>query len=98
MQAGDAFSILSESIPMIHKGFSQVLFRNVSLVAASNDQFFLEWEMSGTHTGDFFEIPPTGKKIEVKGLDAISIESGKISEIRSFYDSSLFTQPLMSNE
>ncbi len=60
----------------------------------SENQFFLEWQMTGKNTGEFFGYPPTGKRIDIKGLDSISIEANRIKEIKSFYDSSLFTQQL----
>lgn len=36
--------------------------------------------MSGTHTGDFWGIPATGKKVEFTGIYIVRIENGKIIE------------------
>ncbi|MEO1055086.1 MAG: ester cyclase [Bacteroidota bacterium] len=93
-QAGDAIDLLKGSITSTHDMFSDVLFQIISLSAASENQFFLEWQMTGKNTGEFFGHPPTGKSIEIQGLDSIQLESGKIADIKSFYDSSLFTQQL----
>jgi len=36
--------------------------------------------MSGTHTGDFWGIPATGKKVEFTGIYIVRIQNGKIVE------------------
>ena len=94
MQEGKAVELLSGSIAATHQAFPNVLFKIISLNAISKKQFFLEWLMIGTNTGDFFGNPPTGKNIEIKGIDAIMLESAKIKEVRSYYDSSLFSLQL----
>lgn len=93
-QAGTAIDVLKNSIATTHEAFSGISFQIISVETSSDNQFFLEWQMKGTNTGDFFGYPPTGKGIEIRGLDAIKIESNKIKEIKSFYDSSLFGQQL----
>ena len=93
-QEGSAIDLLTGSIAGTHKAFPGVLLQIVSLSATRKNLFFLEWQMTGTNTGEFFGHPPTGKRIEIHGLDAITFESNKIAEIRSFYDSSLFSQQL----
>ena len=93
-QEGIAKAVLKSSVAATHEAFSNVLFKVVSLVTTSENQFFLEWEMTGTNTGEFFGFPPTGKEIEIKGLDSIKVEANKITEIKSFYDSSLFGKQL----
>ncbi len=35
---------------------------------------------TGTQTGPFGGLPPTGKKVKVSGIDIIRIENGKIVE------------------
>ncbi|MEL6559609.1 MAG: ester cyclase [Bacteroidota bacterium] len=93
-QAGDAKDVLKNAVTSTYNAFSDISFEIVSLKADGKNQFFLEWQMTGTNTGSFFGYPPTGKYIKIPGLDSIKIESGKISKIKSFYDSSLFMQQL----
>ena len=43
-----------------------------------------EWTIVGTHTGplvmpDGTELPPTGKRIEIKGMDLVQHRDGKIA-------------------
>lgn len=93
-QEGSAIDILTSSIASTHDAFSNVLFEIISLDAVNENQFFLEWKMTGINTGEFFGYPSTGKRIEIQGLDSISSELNKIIEIKSFYDGSLFGQQL----
>ncbi len=94
MQEGSAIGLLSGSIAATHEAFSDILFQIISLGATSENQFFLEWQMKGINTGEFFGYPPTGKRIEIQGLDSLTFESNKIAKIKSFYDSSLFSKQL----
>ena len=41
----------------------------------------IRWTFSATHTGEFLGIPPTGKKIEMTGINIYRIENGKIAEL-----------------
>ena len=36
--------------------------------------------MTGTHTGGFFDIPATGKRVEFTGIYLVRIANGKIVE------------------
>jgi len=44
------------------------------------DRVVARVKMSGTHTGDFFGIPPTNKKISVNQINIEHITNGRISE------------------
>ena len=39
----------------------------------------LVWSVQGTHTGPLLNIPPTGRRILVRGVSVLSLEAGKIS-------------------
>ena len=47
---------------------------------AEGDKVVARITMTGTHTGDFFGIPATGKKISFSGIYIVRIEKGKIVE------------------
>lgn len=42
--------------------------------------------LSGTHAGDFFGLPPTGRHVEVQVAVAMRIEDGLVAEERRIYD------------
>ena len=39
----------------------------------------LVWQATGTHSGVFMHIPPTGRKVSVRGTAFLTIEGGKIT-------------------
>ena len=47
---------------------------------AEGDKVAVRIRMSGTHTGSFMGIPPTGKKVEFTGMYIARIENGMIVE------------------
>jgi predicted ester cyclase len=47
---------------------------------AEEDQVAARIRMTGTHTGEFMGIPPTGKRISFTGMYLVRITSGKIVE------------------
>ena len=47
---------------------------------AEGDKVVARITMTGTHTGDFWGIPATGKKVEFTGIYIVRIEAGKIVE------------------
>lgn len=46
----------------------------------TNDRVVARVKMTGTHSGDFFGIPPTQKKISVNQINIEYIENGRIAE------------------
>lgn len=53
---------------------------------AERDQVVTRGTWSGTHSGDFQGLPPTGKKIAINAVLFDRIEDGKIVEHRSQFD------------
>ena len=56
------------------------------------DSFADEWTFAGTHTGPFLlpdgtQIPPTGKRVEIKGMELVQVRDGKIVIDNLYYDS-----------
>lgn len=58
----------------------------VDSVVAENDRVVLWYTGTGTHTGDFQGIPPTGRMVTVTGVDMGRIEDGRIAEVWASYD------------
>tara|TARA_B110000967_G_C18600985_1_gene419224 strand:- start:53 stop:226 length:174 start_codon:yes stop_codon:yes gene_type:complete len=50
------------------------------------------WNFKGTHTGDFFGIPATGKKVDIDGVNLVKMKDGKIAQEQDFMDNLLFNQ------
>lgn len=47
---------------------------------ADGDKVITRWTVTGTHTGQFGEIPATGKRIQTHGISISRIAGGKIQE------------------
>lgn len=52
-------------------------------MVVEGDQAMTRWIGRGTHTGEFMEIPPTGKRGELEGLTFYRIADGKVIEQRA---------------
>ena len=47
---------------------------------AEDDRVVVRLTMSGTHTGEFFGIPPTGRRVTVPGAHILRVAGGKVAE------------------
>lgn len=52
----------------------------VDHMVADDDNVSIAYTVSGTHKGNFLGIPPSGKKIKVRGVQIARFEQGKIVE------------------
>jgi steroid delta-isomerase-like uncharacterized protein len=55
------------------------------------DYFADEWTFTGTNTGPFHlpdgtEVPATGKRVEIKGMELVEVRGGKIVVDNLYYD------------
>ena len=54
---------------------------DVNLVLESGEHIVSNWTLTGTHTdADFFEVPPSGKKVEINGTAILRMVDGKVME------------------
>jgi steroid delta-isomerase-like uncharacterized protein len=70
--------------------FPDVHWDVVSFVE-QGDSFADEWIFVGTHTGPFLlpdgsELPATGKRVEVRGMEFVQTRDGKIVVDNLYYD------------
>ena len=66
-------------------GFSDAEFTFVDIFG-QGDKLVKHWNFKGTHDGDFFGIPPTGKSLNLYGTTLILMEVGKIIQVQDFFD------------
>ena len=64
------------------KGFSVVLDDQF----ATDDRVVCRWRARGTHSGEFFGLPPTGKRLEFPGISLWEFDDGKARRGWSFPD------------
>ena len=49
-------------------------------MVAEGDKVFVRATMTGTHTGDFFGMAPTGRSMSVAFADFVRFEQGRVAE------------------
>jgi steroid delta-isomerase-like uncharacterized protein len=74
-----------EIVEAFWRGFPDIEFRIEELIAAG-DKIILRFIATGTHTGEFRGIPPTGHRIEVGFIIISRIVDGKFAEEREEFD------------
>jgi predicted ester cyclase len=63
----------------------------VEVLVVQGDTLAAEWTFVGTHTGplvmpDGTELPPTGKRIEFKGMELAQLRDGKVVVHHEYWD------------
>jgi steroid delta-isomerase-like uncharacterized protein len=67
---------------------------SVDDMVAEGDRVVTKKTFTGTHTGDFAGIPPTGKHVELTYVDILRVRDGKIVEHWLSMDQLSFMQQL----
>jgi steroid delta-isomerase-like uncharacterized protein len=62
--------------------------------AAQEGLVFRRWHMLGTHEGTFLGVPPTGRRVELSGIDLERLDEDRIVEHWSFWDRMALAQQL----
>lgn len=58
----------------------------VDEMLSADEVVMLEWSASGTHEGEYSDIPPTGREFELSGMSKILVADGTVREDRIYYD------------
>ena len=73
-------------------GFSDAEFTIVDIFGQGN-KMVKHWNFKGTHDGDFFGVPATGKSVDISGTTLIKMKDGKIASEQDYMDFlSFYTQ------
>ena len=59
-------------------GFSDAEFTIVDIFG-QGDKMVKHWNFKGTHDGDFFGVPATGKSVDISGTTIIIMKDGKLA-------------------
>ena len=70
---------------MTFKGFPD-LHETIEDIIAERDKVWHRFKTTGTHTGEFRGLAPTGKKVTWRGVNFWRIVEGKVIEKGSIYD------------
>jgi predicted ester cyclase len=76
-----------------HEGFAQAFYaafpdlrHEIEQVVADPDTVVVRFVLHGTHTGAFFSIPPTQKRIKVAAHVILRVRDGKVSDLYGIFD------------
>ena len=53
---------------------------------AEHDRVVLRWTTTGSHTGPYGEVPPTGRVVTMRGTDVYRLDGGRVVEAWSLWD------------
>jgi steroid delta-isomerase-like uncharacterized protein len=86
----EGWSRVRERLAQELDGFTD-LNHTVRSFVEQGDTFADEWTFVGTHTGPFrlpdgTELPPTGKRVEIRGMELVRVRDGKIVLNTLYYD------------
>jgi steroid delta-isomerase-like uncharacterized protein len=68
-----------QMIAMLHTAFPDLQIREEQMIAEDRT-VAARWVASGTHLGNFMNLPPSGKRFEITGMSFYRLEDGKIVE------------------
>jgi predicted ester cyclase len=86
----DGREAIRERLAQELAAFSDV-HHSVRSFVEEGDAFCDEWTFAGTHTAplrlaDGSELPPTGRRIEIKGMELVLVREGKVILNTLYYD------------
>ena len=62
------------------------LHLNLEDIVAEGDRVVNRWTFQGTHQGEFYGVPPTGRTVSISGIDIWRVRDGKIVENQQVVD------------
>lgn len=77
--------VYKQGVDSFHAGFPDIKWTTEDVVA-EGDKVAVHWKGKGTHKGEFWGVPPTGKKVTIGGISIIRIEGSKIVEEWGYID------------
>ena len=67
--------------------FPDLSFEMGRMMEGDGGAISAEWVMRGVNTGSMMGLPPTGRAVEVRGVDIAVVESGKLRSVQGYFDS-----------
>lgn len=74
-----------QSVTVFRAAFPDARF-TVEDVIGESDRVAVRYRIEGTHTGDFFGMPASGKRIRIGGISIYRLSGGRLTEAWVQYD------------
>jgi len=81
---------IAEFIDRMTTEFSDDFTFDLVGAVSTDDHYWAEWVLKGTHNGSAGPFPPTGKAFAIKGVSVGTREGGKIKANRDYWDMTSF--------
>ena len=78
--------VYSDYAASLFSAFPDLKLELIANTVASNGMVTAPWLLFGTHQGPVGDIQPTGRAISLPGCDFITVQDGKIKEVRGYFD------------
>ena len=76
-----------QNMPVVGKPVKANAENATELRAIEDDNLVaIHWESTGTHTGEFMGVPPTGRTVTVTGASFVGHRDGKITDEAVVWD------------
>ena len=82
---GKGRDLIKEAVTGFHKAFPDLRI-DIEDSFAVDDKVVLRYTAHGTQTGAYYDIPPSGKAVAVRGITIFQIANGKIKTEWTEYD------------
>src|SRR5688572_14115430 len=69
---------VKQAVQFLHAVFSDIS-AELNEIVAEDDKVVVRWTVHGRQVGDFMGIAPTGKFVELQGINIYRVREGKIS-------------------
>jgi steroid delta-isomerase-like uncharacterized protein len=64
----------------------------------NGDQVVIEYDFVGTHSGPLATptgpVPPTGKSVNLPGIEVYEVQNGKVTSLRTYFDAATMMRQL----
>jgi steroid delta-isomerase-like uncharacterized protein len=77
---------IGENAADLWRTFPDLSFDVERLTSTDDGAVLLQWTMRGTQEGPLGDLPPTGKTVELPGVDVIKVEEDGIVSVRGYFD------------
>ncbi|UCG24904.1 MAG: ester cyclase, partial [Chloroflexota bacterium] len=74
------YELVREGVTLVREAFPDFQL-SIDEQVAEGDRIGAHWTMTGTHEGEFYGIPPTGKQVKHSGATFYRLANGRIAEV-----------------
>jgi predicted ester cyclase len=89
----NAVEAIRADVERYFAGFTDVS-SSIDDLISDGDKVVLRWTTTGSHTGHYGKVPPTGRRITMAGVDVYRLRGGLIVEAWSVWDALAVYQQL----